>query len=161
MKTTYNGNGCIPNQVLVAYLKGELSSKEAHLVERHVTDCPMCADELEGLSLLANPEQINTIENKLNKQIDKRLASPFIHRANRTTWLRIAATLLLFVGVSSLVMWVSITNNRNDMFQIFGISLLFSKCIAYHLNILCSFWNRVGFCNYYDNWDSFPHRCCL
>ena len=116
MKTTYNGNGCIPNQVLVAYLKGELSSKEAHLVERHVADCPMCADELEGLSLLANPEQIHTIENKLNKQIDKRLASPFIHRANRTTWLRIAATLLLFIGVSSLVVWVSITNNRNDMF---------------------------------------------
>lgn len=116
MKTTYNGNGCIPNQVLVAYLKGELSSKEAHMVERHVADCPMCADELEGLSLLANPEQIHTIENKLNKQIDKRLASPFIHRANRTTWLRIAATLLLFVGVSSLVVWVSITNNRNDMF---------------------------------------------
>ena len=116
MKTTYNGNGCIPNKVLVAYLKGELSSKEAHMVERHVADCPMCADELEGLSLLANPEQINTIENKLNKQIDKRLASPFIHRANRTTWLRIAATLLLFVGVSSLVVWVSITNNRNDMF---------------------------------------------
>jgi len=116
MKTTYNGNGCIPNQVLVAYLKGELSSKEAHMVERHVADCPMCADELEGLSLLANPEQIHTIEKKLNKQIDKRLASPFIHRANRTTWLRIAATLLLFVGVSSLVLWVSITNNRNDMF---------------------------------------------
>lgn len=116
MKTTYNGNGCIPNKVLVAYLKGELSSKEAHMVERHVADCPMCADELEGLSLLANPEQIHTIENKLNKQIDKRLASPFIHRANRTTWLRIAATLLLFVGVSSLVVWVSITNNRNDMF---------------------------------------------
>lgn len=116
MKTTYNGNGCIPNQVLVAYLKGELSSKEAHMVERHMADCPMCADELEGLSLLANPEQIHTIENKLNKQIDKRLASPFIHRASRTTWLRIAATLLLFVGVSSLVVWVSITNNRNDMF---------------------------------------------
>lgn len=116
MKTTYNGNGCIPNQVLVAYLKGELSSKEAHMVERHVADCPMCADELEGLSLLANPAQIHTIENKLNKQIDKRLASPFIHRANLTTWLRIAATLLLFVGVSSLVVWVSITNNRNDMF---------------------------------------------
>ncbi|MBN1988511.1 MAG: hypothetical protein JW783_03855 [Bacteroidales bacterium] len=116
MKTTYNGNGCIPNQVLVAYLKGELNSKEAHMVERHVANCPMCTDELEGLSLLANPEQIHAIENKLNKQIDKRLASPFIHRANRTPWLRIAATLLLFVGVSSLVVWVSINNNRNDMF---------------------------------------------
>lgn len=116
MKTTYNGNRCIPNQVLVAYLKGELSSKEAHMVERHVADCPMCADELEGLSLLTNPAQIHAIESNLNKQIDKRLASPFIHRANRTTWLRIAATLLLFVGVSSLVVWVSINNNRNDMF---------------------------------------------
>ena len=58
-------SGCIRQDILLKYLKGELSGKERNLVERHLLECEMCSDELEGLSNLLEPERVAELEREL------------------------------------------------------------------------------------------------
>ena len=49
-------SGCIRQDALLEYLQGKLSGKERNLVEKHLLECEMCSDELEGLTNLLEPE---------------------------------------------------------------------------------------------------------
>lgn len=95
-------SGCIRQDILLDYLKGRLSGKERNLVERHLLECEMCSDELEGLMNLSGPERIVEIESELNSKVDKRTTS-------RNLWLnpkviyRVAAVAVLTIGVSTLL----------------------------------------------------------
>jgi TonB family protein len=66
----------------------------------------MCSDELEGLSLLENPDEIDSIESNLNQKIDLNLANN-----NKTFWfsspLRVAASIMVIVAISSLIYYTS------------------------------------------------------
>jgi len=96
-------NECIPSEMLLRYLKGDLSGVERNRVERHVASCPMCSDELEGLSQLKNPEQIDEISNSLNERIDLLVEEPWDERSVLRTYLKIAAVIVLFIGISSVI----------------------------------------------------------
>lgn len=102
----YNGQGCVSQNTLVQYLKGELGGVEMNSVERHLSGCPMCADELEGLSLLDDPKEIITISASINSKVDGsvakggrivRLLSP----------LSAVASVVLLVGISTLIYYTS------------------------------------------------------
>lgn len=100
---------------MVKYLKGELSGKEMNSVERHLSTCEMCSDTLEGLSLLLQPEQINTIVDHLNARIDSKL-----NREKYLGWIsspiRIAASILIIVSIVSLIYYTStLTSPTNTL----------------------------------------------
>lgn len=52
---------CPGSEKLQDYLDGKLSGREKHQVEKHLTDCEMCSDELEGLKLLKNRKDLDKI----------------------------------------------------------------------------------------------------
>ncbi|MCB8964419.1 MAG: tetratricopeptide repeat protein [Bacteroidales bacterium] len=95
-------SGCIRQDVLLKYLKGELSGMERNLVEKHLLECEMCSDELEGLTNLSEPERIAEIEAELNSKVDQR-TSPRIFWLNPKVVYRVAAVAVLTIGVSTLL----------------------------------------------------------
>lgn len=95
-------SGCIRQDALLEYLQGKLSGKERNLVEKHLLECEMCSDELEGLSNLSEPERIAEIETELNSMVDKRTA-PRILWLNPKVIYRVAAVAVLTIGVSTLL----------------------------------------------------------
>jgi len=68
----FSETGCISKETMYRYLDGDLSAEEMHLVEKHLTDCELCSDELEGLSYMKDRDRTKTIVAELNREIRER-----------------------------------------------------------------------------------------
>lgn len=103
---------CIPRSSLINYIEGKLSDREMNAIERHLSDCPMCSDEMEGLKILGNPREIEKIEQELNRTIDRKSNSTksILH----LTPLKIAASLALLIGISSIIYFTSTLNTQSE-----------------------------------------------
>jgi hypothetical protein len=87
-------------QKLVDYAAGKLTKVEMHMVERHLTDCAMCSDALDGILQLENPNSINSVMAELNAAIDQRAK-----RSSAISFsyaIRVAASLLVLLSISIL-----------------------------------------------------------
>ncbi len=65
---------CIPEVVMVDYAEGKLSSQQAHAVEKHLLECELCSDALDGLKMI-HPSKSKEIIAELNKEIEGRTQS--------------------------------------------------------------------------------------
>lgn len=81
---------------MFAYIDGKLSPKEQHVVEKHLLDCDLCADALEGLSSLKNRERIKALNKAVLEKISKPEAK--VIRINKRWIVSVAAGLLLLLG---------------------------------------------------------------
>jgi TonB family protein len=94
----YTSTECISEEVMYQYIDKKLSSSEEHKVERHLLDCELCSDALEGLTISHNRK----IPNSINIQVDKQLlaaekSTKIVSINYKTVW-AVAAGLLLLVG---------------------------------------------------------------
>ena len=48
----FSETGCVQKDMLLKYRDGELNDTDKHDVERHLIDCELCSDALDGLALL-------------------------------------------------------------------------------------------------------------
>jgi TonB family protein len=87
------------------YLEENLSENQMHQIERHLLDCELCADAIEGLTFVKDPEQVDDSVNYLKRKIRKRsLREPVLKRKKQKTpllWRHMsiaAATIILVVG---------------------------------------------------------------
>jgi len=93
---------CISTDVLLKYIKGELSGYMKNMVERHVASCEMCSDELEGLSLMEKPERIDEITLDLRRKVDETINLPYKEIPYLKFSVQVAAVMLILIGVSAL-----------------------------------------------------------
>lgn len=88
---------CISKQKMFDYIDNKLSAKEQHLVEKHLLDCELCSDALEGLQMLKDRKRIQTIDliikNRMAVLPEKKIIS-----INLKLVTSIAAGILLLVG---------------------------------------------------------------
>jgi hypothetical protein len=94
----FDSEGCISEKTMYDYIDGKLAPKEQHLVEKHLLDCDMCSDALEGLQLKHDRGKIEVINSEIRKRVatDRKKIVPFKY----TTIVSIAAGLaLLVIGV--------------------------------------------------------------
>lgn len=72
----------------------------------------MCSDEMEGLKILGNPREIEKIEQELNRAIDRKSNSTksILH----LTPLKIAASVALLIGISSIIYFTSTLNTQSE-----------------------------------------------
>ncbi len=92
----YSPGDCLSGQQLFDYIGQRLSPKEEHIVEKHLLDCELCSDALEGLRMVKDRERIGVI----NQLVKERIAAPQkkIIPFNYRTVASIAAGLLLLIG---------------------------------------------------------------
>ncbi len=93
--------------MLIKYIKRELSGLERNRIERHISSCEMCSDELEGLSNMENPEMVNEISLNLNRKIDSLTAKPERGIPNLGIYIRVAASIILVLGISTVLYFTS------------------------------------------------------
>ncbi len=89
---------CISEQTMFDYIDNKLSPKEQHVVEKHLLDCELCSDAMDGLRLVKNRGIIGTI----NQQVSERMAMPLVAKKssgfNYKVIMSVAAGLLLLMG---------------------------------------------------------------
>ena len=66
----------LSTEQLLNYLRGGMSAKEKHEVERHLTDCDFCSDALEGLRKLDKESSMLRISGELHKMARSRKVVP-------------------------------------------------------------------------------------
>lgn len=92
----YTNGDCIPEQTLFDYIDQRLSPKEQHAVEKHLLDCEMCSEALEGLSILKDRGRIGRINEAVRQKMsDTERKIVFF---NYRIAMSVAAGLLLLVG---------------------------------------------------------------
>lgn len=96
LHTIFSASGCPTHEQLRSYLDGSLPEEETYRVEAHLTDCEMCSDELEGLSMLSDPDRLPIIEEELENRITAKKVH--IRSLNPGRWVAAAAVIILFIG---------------------------------------------------------------
>lgn len=110
----FEPTSCLSEETLQAYAAGKLSPEEKHHAEKHMADCPMCADAAEGLGYMKHPEKLTTYVNAINAEIDARIRpkqKPFIFRIKPAY--SIAAAVILLIGITYFLN-ISFFNLKHD-----------------------------------------------
>ena len=64
---------CPAQQQLLNYVQGKLSAAEQHEVEKHVADCELCSDALEGLAAIPQKERLPVMVRQMKWQLLRKL----------------------------------------------------------------------------------------
>ena len=67
--TIYSSTDCLSEKILFEYIDNKLIQKERHFVEKHLLDCELCCDALEGLELVKDRRRIDIIKAAINRRI--------------------------------------------------------------------------------------------
>ncbi len=94
----FDSTECISEETMYNYIDKKLNSKEEHLVEKHLLDCDLCADALEGLQTVKNRKKIQFINSKIDKKLNVDKKQTRIVLFNYRTITAIAASLVLLIG---------------------------------------------------------------
>ncbi|MCW3082905.1 MAG: energy transducer TonB [Bacteroidetes bacterium] len=96
--TLYTPTDCISEQTMFDYIDHALSPKQQHVVEKHLLECELCSDAMDGLRLVKNRNIIGTI----NQQVAEKMAMPPVVKKsggfNYKIVMSVAAGLLLLMG---------------------------------------------------------------
>ncbi|HMT29950.1 MAG TPA: hypothetical protein PKD91_11780 [Bacteroidia bacterium] len=68
-KDIFTETGCIKRDLLLRYRDGALSSHEKYEVEKHLVDCPLCTDALDGLMLVTSTASLDDVQNEVSEMV--------------------------------------------------------------------------------------------
>lgn len=96
----FEKTSCVSQEILQDYIDRNLSKEKAHYVEKHLIDCEMCRDEMEGMRLMSDVNR-TIVLSRLSKKIDN-----FDQETKtRFTWLKVAGVAAIVVlGLSVLTL---------------------------------------------------------
>ena len=98
VKNMFELTACLNHQKLLAYAENTLPSSEKHDAEKHLIDCPFCAEAFEGLMNRDNKNDTTEIIENLNTNVRKKLEL----KSTYSTWKRyaysVAAVLIICAG---------------------------------------------------------------
>ena len=106
----FTESGCLNLEALKKYRSSGLSEQEKEIIKAHLEKCELCADALEGLSLISDQEKLADIVNEINENLRDNLSggkekvaqkSKTIKIHNRVLYFSIAASVLILIGIFS------------------------------------------------------------
>jgi TolA-binding protein len=90
--------GCISRDQLLGYRDNTLPPAERHTVERHLVDCPLCTEALEGLALVTSP----LVYDQLNENV-RQLAAKGSNTSNQRQYWMAAASVSVIIMLAAYV----------------------------------------------------------
>jgi hypothetical protein len=116
-----NNSDCFSEEILVKFVNDELNDEEMTAVENHILNCEICADFVEGILRLENPEDYFKVKQKLNLEISKISSTRTTYRKRRNLSLQsyykyVAMIAILFVA-SGVFLIVSKINSLKTLKQ--------------------------------------------
>lgn len=101
---------CLPQQLLVGYLKGTLNEQQTHKVEEHLVDCEFCSEALDGLMLVKDESVLgavtNDVKNAVNKKESKKRIAPSV------IWLAAAASFAIIIASVFAIKTITTGSNK-------------------------------------------------
>jgi hypothetical protein len=91
----FSKSDCPSHEQLMAYFKGSMTEEEKHVMERHLTDCEMCSDELEGISVMKDPGRLPEIVAEMGKRMTS--GKGLTRKMNYRILLSAAAVLVIII----------------------------------------------------------------
>jgi cytoskeletal protein RodZ len=92
------------------YLRGELSAREMHALEKASLDDPFLADALEGLATApALGQDLAELQTRLDARVAEKKS-----RLTLLPWMKVAAAVILLVGLG-LTTWITTTKQKHDL----------------------------------------------
>ncbi|MCB0402657.1 MAG: tetratricopeptide repeat protein [Flavobacteriales bacterium] len=88
----FSNTTCISKETMLKYINHQLSVKELHEVEKHMLDCELCSDAIEGLKYAQNSSLLFAIDH----EIDQRVRTGYTKKPIMRN-LMVAASLLIVV----------------------------------------------------------------
>jgi tetratricopeptide (TPR) repeat protein len=103
----------------LAYAEGKLNAEERYQVEKHLTDCELCSDALEGLSLLKDKTKLPKLVAGINVAIDNRVNKKEgrLFRFDFRMRLAVAALIIIVLGFTFLFKYVFQEQKKDMMAQ--------------------------------------------
>ena len=86
----------LTNKEIRSYLSDDLPDVEMHRIEKHLLDCELCSEAMDGIAMV-DESSMNTIVADLNTQIDNKTTKREEFGGFR--WMAVAASLVLLLGV--------------------------------------------------------------
>ena len=107
----FSNTTCISKETMLKYINHQLSEKELHEVEKHMLDCELCSDALEGIRYAENSSMLFAIDNQIDQRVRVgQTKSPIMRN------LMVAASLLiLIVGGYTVVNFFDKTANEAEL----------------------------------------------
>ena len=108
MKNNYNNilnhSPCPGDAMLEKYAEGKLPGKEKYEIEKHLLDCEMCSDLVEGMQFAKQKNtDIKGIAANINTKIDNLAKKESKSKKIIPLWMRYAAVFALLIGIGFLV----------------------------------------------------------
>jgi TolA-binding protein len=98
---------CLSLDTILKYLNDQLSLKDRHKVEKHMLECELCNEAMEGYSLLHNKDNASGIIFELNKGIRYKTDSVFDIR-------KVAAGVAAILVLGAGLFYLNYNNTSND-----------------------------------------------
>jgi hypothetical protein len=118
VKNIFEHTDCILEEMLMKYVSDKLSPAEKHEVEKHLIDCDMCSDAVEGLQRIGDKKKISNITAELNQKIQTRIdtneekkAGKIIFLQQYRTQLAVAASIAVLIGL----IWFFRSNSMKEL----------------------------------------------
>lgn len=111
-KNLFNETECLSEQIIFEYIDNALSPEQRYNVEKHLVDCELCSDALEGLALVNNRNVITD-----SKKLVKETFSSDKKHERKVIWFDFKYKLLAAASVALLISSVFIFNyfiNKNE-----------------------------------------------
>ena len=112
---------CLSQEQLFRYIDGKMNSAEMHAAEKHLLDCGLCSDALDGLQLVRNREKIAAFVPPVTNgetESEKEPGPVVIPIFRRPAFIySIAATVTLILGITVLMKF-SISNDTAKEMQL-------------------------------------------
>lgn len=106
LNISLHSSDCPEENKLRAYSLGQLSKDEIRKIEEHLTDCEMCSDYLEGLSLLSGTEELDKEASDIIAKINSART-----KKNRLWLYATAASVFLAISLFTFIWYLPSKNN--------------------------------------------------
>jgi len=123
-QTIFSPTDCISEELMLSYIDDKLLPEQKHEVEKHLADCELCSDALEGLMLMESTENTRKVLTDLRNQSFAN-NSPAKKNAkivwfNNRFKVAAAASILLLVGLTLVFNYWSNRKTINNNDQLFS-----------------------------------------
>jgi len=102
----FSSTSCLTLDQLTAYVEDRLSAHEHHEVEKHLIDCELCSDAVEGIALSTDRANIKKMVHGLKSDLHDRLHNRPVLSLPRKKFWRIATipvAAVVLVGLASIL----------------------------------------------------------
>jgi hypothetical protein len=93
----FEHSNCLTVEQLTAYAGERTSSEERFVIEKHLVDCELCSDALDGFTMLREESGLQDQIKSLNSEISKNSSRYFARRRSRKIYYSLAAAILVAI----------------------------------------------------------------